>query len=995
MKRKFTFFGICVLICTLMISLGSCQKDYSEDIADLQAQITANQNAITALNSAIASGKLIKTVATTSTGYTITFSDNTTISLNHGTNGTNGTPGATGPAGATGFTPIIGIDADGYWTVVTTQGGTPARILVGGQPVYAKFTTDQFGANAQGFITINGVATSVYVPIIAYNDVTKKLQITIKNTDGTFTTYNVAVDEDTFLKSDLVSVVSPIGTTKIKFNYGYVPAATDGFAAINPTTASLAGVNTALGFAGVAYDQLLRAEGKLPLIINPAQAILTGYTFDVIKRDGTKYALQPEAGVLPESGFSGAFHQFAAAPSNGLYTLTIKAATKTIANTARLAANYPAAVAGYPVFVNGTGESFELAVRATKSGREVISGYQYAVQVNQDVNTAYTWDPAKVVAVNPAVDPLPAAYPWKAYVAIGASKDLLDFYLNTGTGVMLKSTDFYKTAVSIEATPGNSDVEGFVTIAPENTTTRSRTTVSTSNTAVTVTNLNDRVIPFKLQTFDWRGQYFETKGISVVFYSALNNTLTANPQFNYVLRTDDATTPAVDERQVTVLLAEPSNATAFFSQLDAVGKTELWRTQATNVEVQLTYKTPAVAIPGVTYEYLDANNNVIVDAGDVGVAGKPIFTTAAEIQKIRKIRFTFDETTALPNSLAGMPANYNAVLKFTDRRAYATATTTYSMPFTIANPNISATLNQLIEKKPNLFDGDLLTVYGTYPVPGVYAGATAQTDATNAYYDLWNAYKYLYDPALAPAAQLVPLTNWQFVKSGTTPTGAPANPLLAGIPVLNPFNTDRFQVLPATMYTNIPYDITLKYYYFGNVANFVNLETIKVQAKSEVREGRVLANAAAKPAGWALPTTLEVVNGDLVRELPLSYYFKAEDYLGFNLKAFGRDAANAIAAAVDTRIDIANVSAPGIASVKVLNTSANAHLVAVTAGHAGAAAGVIATAAIPANPLDFTIKATNAVATIQTDVVVPLTVEITDIFGKKLTGTINVTVKKP
>jgi hypothetical protein len=1000
MKRKFTFFGICVLICSLMISLGSCQKDYSEDIADLQAQITANQNAITALNTAIASGKLIKTVTTTSTGYTITFSDNSTISLNHGTNGTpgaTGPAGPAGPAGATGFTPIIGIDADGYWTVVTTQGGTPARILVGGQPVYAKFTTDQFGANAQGFITINGVATSVYVPIIAYNDVTKKIQVTIKNTDGTFTTYNVAVDEDTFLKSDLVSVVSPIGTTKIKFNYGYVPANTAaGRNFIDPVgPGTVATVNTALAFAGVSYDALLRAEGKIPVIINPAQAILTGYTFDVIKRDGTKYALQPEAGVLPENGFSGAFHQFAAAPSNGLYTITIKAANKAAAIAAEAAANYPTAVAGYPAFTSATGETFELAVRATKGGREVISGYQYAVQVKEDVATAYTWDAAKVVAVNPAVDPLPAAYPWKAYVAIGTTKDLLDFYQNTTFApVMLKSTDFYKSAVSIVATPGNSDVEGFVTIAPENATTRSRTTVSTANTAVTVTNLNDRVIPFKLQTFDWRGQYFETKGLSVVFYSALNNTLVSRPQFNYVLRTDDPLTPAVDERQVTVLLAEPSNANAFFSQLDAVGKTELWRTQATNVEVQLTYGTPAVAIPGVTYEYLDANNNVIVDAGDVGAVGKPIFTTAAEIQKIRKIRFTFNEATALPNSLTGMPANYNAVLKFTDRRAYATASSTYTMPFTISNPDISATLNQLIEKKPNLFDGNLLTVYGTYPTPGVYAGATAQTDATNAYYDLWNAYKNLYDPALAPAAQLVPLANWQFIKTGTTPTLAPANPLIAGIGVL-PTNTDRFRVLPTTMYTNIPYDITLRYYHFGNVLNFVNLETIKVQAKSEVREGRVLANAAAKPAGWALPTTLEVINGDLVRELPLSFYFKAEDYLGFNLKAFGRDAANAIAAAVDTRIDAANVTAPGVASVKVLNTSANAHLVSVTAGHAGAGAGVIATAAIPANPLDFTVKATNAVAVIQSDVVVPLTVEITDIFGKKLTGTINVTVKKP
>ncbi|NCB18168.1 MAG: hypothetical protein EOM61_00940, partial [Bacteroidia bacterium] len=77
MKRKFTFFGICVLLCTLMISLGSCQKDYSEDIDDLQRQINENKTAVAALNQAIASGKLIKTVATVTGGYQITFSDNT------------------------------------------------------------------------------------------------------------------------------------------------------------------------------------------------------------------------------------------------------------------------------------------------------------------------------------------------------------------------------------------------------------------------------------------------------------------------------------------------------------------------------------------------------------------------------------------------------------------------------------------------------------------------------------------------------------------------------------------------------------------------------------------------------------------------------------------------------------------------------------------------------------------------------------------------------
>ena len=595
-----------------MISLGSCQKDYSEDIADLQAQITANQNAITALNSAIASGKLIKTVATTSTGYTITFSDNTTISLNHGTNGTNGTNGATG------FTPVIGIDADGYWTVVSTQGGTPTRILVGGQPIFAKFTTDQFGANSAGFITINGVATSVYVPLVVYNEVTNKLQITVKNTDGSFSTYNVAVSEDVFLKSDLVSVVSPIGMTKVLLSFGYVPNNVAGnYPLVNPVTPTLVGANAALAYAGVTWDQLLRSQGNIPVIINPAQAVLTGYTFEVIKKDGSPYAIQPGAIV---EGFSGAFTQFAAAPSNGLYTLPLNP-TKAAAVTASTAALYPA---GYPGGV--AGESYELAVRATKGGREVISGYQYAVKVQQDVNTVYTYKAGLTPTVAP--DPFFATIPWKVYVPIGTTKNLLDFYALTAlqtdatatTATTLTNAHFYKSSISIIPAPGNVDVENFVSVA--------NTSVTTTQTSATVTNLNNKTIPFKLTTFDWRGMYWDNqKNISVVFYSALNNTLSPIPFGPQVLTA--AASPA--DQKVVVL-------TQMFTELDAVGKTELWRTNADNVKVVFYNAAGTVVTPaamGVSYQFKDAN--------DVPILGLNATATAlADVQAIRKIEFTFD-----------------------------------------------------------------------------------------------------------------------------------------------------------------------------------------------------------------------------------------------------------------------------------------------------------------------------------------------------------------
>lgn len=945
MKRKFTFFGICVLICSLMISLGSCQKDYSEDIADLQAQITANQNAITALNTAIASGKLIKTVTTTSTGYTITFSDNSTISLNHGTNGTpgaTGPAGPAGPAGATGFTPIIGIDAQGYWTVVTTQGGTPARILVGGQPVYAKFTTDQFGANAQGFITINGVATSVYVPIIAYNDVTKKIQVTIKNTDGTFTTYNVAVDEDTFLKSDLVSVVSPIGMTKVLINYGFVPSLAAYTA--TPTLIVPAGsggtVAAALAFAGKTYDDLLRSEGKLPVIINPAQAVLTGYTFEVIKKDGSLYSIQPGAIV---DGFSGAFTQFAAAPSNGLYTLPFNP-TRAAAATAAAAALYPA---GYPGGV--AGESYELAIRATKGGREVISGYQYAIKVAADNNTFYEYKAPAANVIDATVAGVdPAIYPWKVYVALGTTKNLLSYYDKTNawggaiTSATVANSDFFKSQVSIVPTPGNTDVENFITV--------SGTSVTTGITAATVSNLNNKTVPFKLETFDWRGMYRPDKGIEVVFYSALNNAVSPISIGTQVLT--DAVSPA--DQKVVML-------TSMFSELDAIGKTELWRNQATNVQVKFynAAGTTINATPGVTYQFKDANDF------NVG-APNAILTALADVQNVRKIVFTFDETVALPGS-------YMAKLEFVDRRAYATETPfKLNMPYAVANPDITTILNNMKEHKANLFEGSQLTVFGTINPLVSPLVQTANPD----FYNLSEAYVNLKDVAKVPTTG--GLRRWAFVRTAPTPTASILNSIVPLAPVngTEKFDVSATSATVGTMYNN--YTVVLKYYHFGNPLNFVDVETINVIAKSAIREGNT--QLLTPPVASGLPATLQVVNGDVATVRNISDYVRANDYLNNNLNAFKVTAP----AVMDPRI----ATVAGRPAIAVLNQALDG---STTYAHLVSVARALTT---DANPHEWYITATTNVSTITQDTEVPLTIEITDLFHQKLRKEIKVLVKK-
>ena len=78
----------------------SC-KDYDDDISNLQTQITANADAIKALQDKINSGKWITSVAAIEGGFTVTFSDGQSFNI------------VNGAAGAKGTEWTIG--EDGYW----------------------------------------------------------------------------------------------------------------------------------------------------------------------------------------------------------------------------------------------------------------------------------------------------------------------------------------------------------------------------------------------------------------------------------------------------------------------------------------------------------------------------------------------------------------------------------------------------------------------------------------------------------------------------------------------------------------------------------------------------------------------------------------------------------------------------------------------------------------------------------------------------------------
>ncbi|MDR2414532.1 MAG: DUF4988 domain-containing protein, partial [Odoribacteraceae bacterium] len=119
--------------------LGSCYKgeiqDLEDRVADVETEVTNLKSITSTLQSAISAGKLITNVTEDATGITVTFSDNTTKLIKHGAKGDQGAKGDPGLQGAkgddglqgvqgekgdAGYTPVVYIDADGYWCVAPT-----------------------------------------------------------------------------------------------------------------------------------------------------------------------------------------------------------------------------------------------------------------------------------------------------------------------------------------------------------------------------------------------------------------------------------------------------------------------------------------------------------------------------------------------------------------------------------------------------------------------------------------------------------------------------------------------------------------------------------------------------------------------------------------------------------------------------------------------------------------------------------------------------------
>jgi hypothetical protein len=698
-----------------------------------------------------------------------------------------------------------------------------------------------------------------------------------KNEDGTSTMYNVPLADEIVLTTDIIGLVSPIGNTKVLIQYGSVP-----------TTGNVASV---LAWAGVTAGQSLGSDGVLPLIVNPSAAAIAGYTFEIIKADGTPYALQ---GVI-EQGFdiTKKFEQYtnpAAGGTNALYSIKLNP------SLAEINAHMGTSV---------DKETKELAVRATKGTREIVSGYQYSIRVKK--------------AIEQPVEPVGGVI---KYVPTGTSVDVMTMFTN---GVDAQSAaNFYKVGLAYSTTtPTNEDIKPYLTL------TNSSSVITSAKGNHTVANLNGRPAFLTLMSYDFIGAY-KTRPVELRYFTDLSASV---PDAALVSHTLTASASPADQKVISL---DP-----MFTALDAEGKTELWRNNANNVKLTVrtstgTYIDVVPATLGITYEFLDINGTV---------------TTAPTA--MRKIRFTFNEQIVLPG-------DYTLRFQFGDVRetltyangGYSEATTaeknafkefTFIIPVTVSNPAaLPANSANLMIHTAGLWTGNDLSVFGNN------TAVTGQI-ANPSYYDLAGAY--------SASLGAEPQANWAFLTTSTADNTAGLITSSRNYLVQRQTNTGGY----TTLYT--PKTVKLRYYWFGNASNYVDLETITVTAKSQIKEGKLvnvlntLANGTHVTNGSGVTHTPLTVTHGVAGTKNLAEYFKFTDYFNNDLTVFGTPHAS-------------------VADVELVLDAQYDNLLIVTG--------------------NTTVESkTSPLAPITGDVVVPIKVRVKDIFGLWFEGTVNVTVKKP
>lgn len=119
-KILLAIFGAALLMVGCTKEIQTAVNDLNSRVSALEEQVAANKAAIAKFQG----GAVIQNVAQTTTGWTITLSDDTVLTLYNGTNGTNGADGAPGKDGENGDAFFSSVEVDGDTVIIKLVDGT-------------------------------------------------------------------------------------------------------------------------------------------------------------------------------------------------------------------------------------------------------------------------------------------------------------------------------------------------------------------------------------------------------------------------------------------------------------------------------------------------------------------------------------------------------------------------------------------------------------------------------------------------------------------------------------------------------------------------------------------------------------------------------------------------------------------------------------------------------------------------------------------------------
>lgn len=559
--RKFNFYSIVALVGAMVLSMSSCTKDLEDDVDALKKEVAANKDAIAALDKAIKAGSRITAVTPVATGFEMTFSDGSKITVLHGQNGANGSNGSNGNDGINGtdgFTPIIGIDSENYWTVVSTKDGEPERILVDGKPVKAVGT-----ANVEvkgGYLWIDGVITELGgLPTFVLDEANGVAHITMFDADGVEKNFTVLLDGALAGVNSMVrSVVAPLSMIAIDLTYGVAE-------------------NTFVGgpFAGkVTKDKVYKSGGVLPVIINPSNATITKDQITIENAKGVKLPIEVSSVV---KGFEGEMERVSpitrAAATNGLWSINLAITPEILESESEEFLNY--------------------AVKVAKSETEAVySGYEYQIAV-VDAET-----------LNITSGNFGRSITAKEILFAGAEKTIAtgtteSLYVVDPANILMSRVDFKNESDKVAYGKYIECTATGVKMKKDDEATHLALNTKKIDFVYTVVDYNGASVAYP------NGVYTAAREIvvGITFNSTFGQDEYALSAVNHTLTIDLPETTGVDE---TIKLADLDE---LYNQLGAA-KEALWRENATALTVKVVDKDNAVAA-GVTAKVVDKDGGVV------------------------------------------------------------------------------------------------------------------------------------------------------------------------------------------------------------------------------------------------------------------------------------------------------------------------------------------------------------------------------------------------